>query len=126
MLYQPNVPEHAIEAGGADGDDIRVEHREGESAVAFEGMVPVEHEDGHLLPGLQPPVAWQQGIVLVGQPVASLPVVELAGRDPEPGDEPGDGDLGSVRPSPDEVDDAIAGIVGNPNLGQSSPSSFFS
>src|SRR5579864_1294888 len=103
MLYQPDIAEHAINAGGADRDDIAVEHHERESPVAFDGMVLVELDDGSLFPRLQPPVAWNQGIVLVGQSIASLPVVELAGRDPQPGDEPGDRDLGSLRPSPDEV-----------------------
>jgi hypothetical protein len=125
MLDQPGVAEHAIDAGGTDRDHIRVEHHEGESPVTFEGMAPVKLEDGHLLPRLKPPVARDQGIVLVGQLVARLSVVERPGRDPEPGDEPGDGNLGSPRRSPDEVHDAIAGVVENPSLGQSSPSSFF-
>jgi hypothetical protein len=116
MLYQPGVAEHAIDAGGADRDDIAVEHHERESPVAFESMVLVELDDGSLFPRLQPPVAWHQGIVLVGHSIASFPVVELAGRDPQPGDESGDGDLGSLRPSLDQVNDAVAGIVGNPCL----------
>lgn len=125
-LHQSGAEEHAIDAGGTDRDDIGVEHHEGEPSVTFERVTPVEIDDGRLFPGLEPPVARDQGIVFVGEPVARLPVMELAGRDPEPGDEPGDGDLGSLRPSPDEVDNGIAGIMGNPRLGQSSPSSFFS
>jgi hypothetical protein len=125
-FHQSGTEQHAIDAGGTDGDDIGVEHHESEPPVAFEGMATVEFHNGGLFPRLEPPVAWNQGIVFVGQPVARLPVVELAGRDPEPGDEPGDGELGSLRPSPDEVDNGVAGIMGNPRLGQSSPSSFFS
>ena len=37
-----------------------------------------------------------------------------------------DGDLGALGPVADEVDDGVAGVVGNPGPGQSSPSSFFS
>ena len=59
-------------------------------------MVLVELDDGRLFPGLQLPISQNHGIVLVGQPVASFPVMELAGRDPERGDEHGAGDLGSL------------------------------
>src|SRR4029079_8476701 len=58
--------------------------------------------------------------------VPSPPVVELAGGDAEPGDEPLEGDLGALGPVPHEVDDGVAGVMGNPGPGQSSPSSFFS
>ena len=34
--------------------------------------------------------------------------------------------LGALGPVADEVDDGVAGVVGNPGSGQSSPSSFFS
>ena len=40
--------------------------------------------------------------------------VELAGGDAEPVDEPLDGDLGAFGPAADEVDDGVAGVVGNP------------
>jgi hypothetical protein len=74
----------------------------------------VEIEDGLLLPRLQPPVSGDQRVVLVGRAVACPPLVELAGGDAKPADESPDGDLGALRPIPDEVDDGIAGIVGNP------------
>src|SRR6476661_5485466 len=125
-LQQSSVPEHAVDARRADGDDVGVEHHEGEPAVAFQRMAGVEVEDGRLLPRLEPPVAGDQCVVLVGQAVARPPAVELAGGDAEPADESPDGDLGALRPIPDEVDDRVAGVVGNPELGQSSPSSFFS
>jgi hypothetical protein len=123
-LHQSGVAEHAIDARGADGDDVGVEHHEGEPPVALRGMAGVEVEDGRLLPRLEPPVARDQGIVLVGQAVACPPVVELAGGDPQPSDEPTPGDLGALGPVADEVDDGVAGIVGNPGAGQSPPSSF--
>jgi hypothetical protein len=85
----------------------------------------VEFEDRRLLPRFEPPVAGDQGVVLVGGSVARLPIVELAGGDAEPADEPPDGDLGLLGPVPDEVDDGVAGVVGDPDTGQSSPSSFF-
>src|SRR5579883_1003159 len=91
-----------------------------------QGVGPVELEDGRLLPRFEPPVARDQGVVLVGRPVACPPVVELAGGDAEPADDASHGDRGAFGPVPDEVDDGGAGIVGNPDSVQSSPSSFFS
>src|SRR5437588_1623409 len=88
-------------------------------------MAGVEVEDGRLLPRLEPPIAGDQCVVLVGQAVARPPVVELAGGDPEPADEPSHGDFGASGPVADEVDDGVAGVVGNPGPGQSSPSYFF-
>src|SRR4051794_3486209 len=123
--HQPGVAEGAVDARGADGDDVGVEHHEGEPPVALERAARVEVDDGSLLPGLEPAIAGDQRVVLVGHPVASAPIVELAGGDAEPGDEALGGDLGAFGPAPDEVDDRVAGIVGNPGLGQSSPSSFF-
>ena len=94
-----------------------------DSGELYTGM---EVDDGRPLPRLEPPVARDQCVVLVGQPVARRPVVELAGGDPEPADEPSHGDLGASGPVADVVDDGVAGVVGNPGAGQSSPSSFFS
>src|SRR4051812_28368770 len=125
-LHQPGVAEDAVDARGADGHDVGVEHHEGEPPVALERMARVEVDDGSLLPRPEPPIAGHKRVVLVGQPVASAPGVELAGGDAEPVDEPLDGDLGAFGPAADEVDDGVAGVVGNPCLGQSSPSSFFS
>jgi hypothetical protein len=122
---QIRVLEHAIDAGWADGDDIGIEHHEGKPAVAFERVFGVVVDDRSFLPILEPPVTRDQRVVLVGQAVALPPIVKLAGGDTEPGDEPLDGDLGMLRPVGDVVDDGVADVMGNPGLGQSSPSSFF-
>src|SRR5262249_22976720 len=103
-----------------------VGHHEGEPRVPLQGMAPVELEDSRLLPRFEPPVARDQGVVLIGRSVARPPVVELAGGDAEPADEASHGDLGAFGPVSDEIDDGVAGIVGDPDSVQSSPSSFFS
>ena len=74
----------------------------------------------------EPVIARHPGVVLVDLAEALLPVVELAGADADPGEEAADGDLGLVAPGADEIDDLVAGVVGDPAAGQSSPSSFFS
>jgi hypothetical protein len=103
-----------VDAGGAHRDNIAVEHHEGEPAVAFEGRCGVEVEDGPFLPVLQPPIAGDQRIMLVGQAVACAPVVELARGDAQPRDEPLDGNLGASGPPANVIDDGIANVVGNP------------
>src|SRR5262249_13924676 len=57
---------------------------------------------------------------------ARPPIVELAGGEAQPADESSQRDLGALGPVPEEVDDGVAGVVGNPDSGQSPPSSFFS
>src|SRR6185437_5610096 len=125
-LDRSGLKQDAVDARRAGGDDIGIEHHEGEPPVALQEVGLVEFEDGRLLPRFEPPVARDQGVVLVGQAVARPPVVEFAGGDAEPADEALHGDLGAFGPVPDEVDDGVAGIVGNPDSVQSSPSSFFS
>jgi hypothetical protein len=91
-----------------------VEHHEGQAAVTLQGEEVVEVEDRLLLGVLQPVVAWDPGVVLVGLAVAVLPGVPLGGGQAEPDQEAGDGDAGLAGPTVDEIDDLVAGVVGNP------------
>jgi hypothetical protein len=59
-------------------------------------------------------IARHPGIVLIDFAEAMLPVVELARADADPGQEATSRDLGLVAPVPDEIDDGIAGVVGDP------------
>src|SRR5262249_22773230 len=74
----------------------------------------------------QPVVARDPGVVLVGLAVAVLPRVPLGGGNAKPQEEGHDGDAGLVGPALHEIDDLVAGVVGNPDAFQGSPSSFFS
>src|SRR5207344_1502490 len=67
----------------------------------------MESDDGLFLPPLQPEVAGNPAVVLVHPAVAFPPVVELAGGDVEPLDEPSSADLGLLRPAPDEIHDLV-------------------
>jgi hypothetical protein len=124
-LHQSGIAKHAIDARGADGNYVGIQHHEGEPPIALQGMTGVEVENGCLLPWFEPPVAGHERVVLVGQSVAGLPVVELARADAEPTDEALPGDFGTLGPVANEVDDGVASVVGNPGSGQSTPSSFF-
>ncbi len=86
----------------------------------------MEADDGLLLPILQPEIAGNPAIVLIDLAVAFPPVIELAGGDLEPPDEPPGADLGLRRPAPNEIHDLIPRVVRNPDPAQSSPISFFS
>ena len=77
----------------------------------------MEADDRLLLLILQPEVAGNPTIVLVHLPVAFPPVVELAGGDVEPPNEPPGADLGLLRPAPDEIHDLIPRVVRNPAPG---------
>jgi hypothetical protein len=74
----------------------------------------MEVDDGLALLGFEPVVARDPGVVLVDLAVAVLPGVPLAGDDTDPGQEAGDDDAGLVGPGVDEINDAVAGVVGNP------------
>ena len=123
---QPRGFEDAVDTGRAASDDVGVEHHEGQVAIAVERMLAGEGTDGLLFRVGKPVVAWHPGVVFVDLAEAVLPVVELAGADADPGEEAAGGDVGLVGPGTDEIDDLVAGVVGNPAAGQGSPSSFFS
>jgi hypothetical protein len=74
----------------------------------------MEVEDGLFLLGLEPVVARDPGVMLVGLAVAALPGVPLGGGQAEPEQEASDGDAGLTGPAVDEIDDLVAGVVGNP------------
>jgi hypothetical protein len=85
-IHQPGVAEHAVDTRGTGRDDIGIEHHEGETAVAFQGIFLVEVDDRAFLPVFEPPVAGDPGVVLVDLAVAFLPVIELALANAQPGD----------------------------------------
>ena len=109
--------EDAVDAGGAARRHVSIEHHEGESAIAFERVLAGEDADAFLLVVAEPVVAGHPGVVFIDLAEALLPVVELAGADADPGQEATDGDVGLVAPGADEIDDGVAGIVGNPMTG---------
>jgi len=82
------VTKHTVHARGACGDDIGIEHHEGEAAVALERILVVVVDDGLPFPVEKPPVAGHPAIVLVDPAIPRAPVIELAGADAGPGDEP--------------------------------------
>jgi hypothetical protein len=84
----------------------------------------MDSDYGLLLPLLQPEIAGNPTVVLVHFAVAFPPVVELAGSDVEPTDEP-PGNLSLLRPAPDEIHDLVPRIVRNPDLRSEFPKRLF-
>src|SRR5262245_53598394 len=125
-VEQPGPAQDAVDAGGATGHDVPVEHHEGQAAVALQGVLAVEVDNGLFLGVVEPVVAGDPGVVLVGLAVAQLPGVPLGGRQADPQEAAGNGDARLAGPAVDEVHEGVAGIVGNPASVQSSPSAFFS
>jgi hypothetical protein len=127
-VEKPRLLEHPVGCRRAHGDlaAVVIEHHERQPTIAVERASVVVVDDRLSLPLLDPVVAGHLAVVLVGFAVALLPVVELALRDPQPSHEMLDRNLGETRPSRDKVDDRVAQIMGNPAVGQSSPSSFLS
>jgi len=118
--------EHPVGARGANGDDIAVEHHEGETAVAFKRELVVEVDDGAAFPGLEPVVAGDEAVVLVGFAVAFAPVVILGAADAQPVNEPqGPKAAALAAPFFDEVDHLVSDVVRGPGIGQTSPRLFF-
>jgi len=113
-VEQTSLLEDAVDTGGAAGDDILVEHHEGQAAIALQGEQRVEVADGLFLDLLQPVIAWDGAIVFVCLAVAVLPGVPLGGGQAEPHQKAEDGQAGLVGPAVDEIDDLVAGVVGNP------------
>ena len=125
-MNQVRLFEHAIDAGGTHGDNVLVEHHEGQKAVAFKGILCMKVDDGLFLPVLKPAVARDVGVVFVGQAIASFPVMKLAGGKAHPGKESRGGDLGTLGPIADVIDELVANIVGDPGPVQRPPRLFFS
>jgi len=108
-------------AGRADGHDVLVEHHEGQPPVAIEGVLMMETDYGLLFPFLEPMIARDLPVVLIGFAVPFLPIVKLAFADARPTDETIKGDLGLFRPEGEEVDHGIASVRGDPTTFQIPP-----
>ncbi|HEV3446179.1 MAG TPA: hypothetical protein VG099_16170 [Gemmataceae bacterium] len=91
-----------------------VEHHEGQVAIAIERMLAREVAKAFLLVGQKPVIARNPGVVLVDLAEAPDPIVVLAGADADPGQKVRRGNVALVAPGADEIDDLVAGIVGDP------------
>jgi hypothetical protein len=79
---------HTIHAQRTGSDHISVEYCESETAVALKRILVMAVDDGLLLPIEKPPIAGYSAVVLINAAIPLAPVIELAGADADPADEP--------------------------------------
>jgi hypothetical protein len=91
-----------------------VEHHEGHVAIAFERMLASEVANAILLVGQEPVIARNPGVVFIDLAETLDPVVVLAGADADPGQKVRRGNVALVGPGADEIDDLVAGVMGDP------------
>ena len=125
-LQQPPPFQDAVDAAGADGGYVGVEHHIAEPAIAFAGIFLMKLYHGFGLLIGQPAFAGHGVVVPVGLAPAAPPIVELAAADADPADEPGCRNLGFGRPFADVIDDFVADFGLCPAAFQVSPRLFFS
>src|SRR5271166_3556076 len=68
-------PEHAVDAGGADGHDVGVEHHVGQPPISFQGVEGMKGDDRGLLPILGQKSRGREALCWLGVP--SLPLQRL-------------------------------------------------
>jgi len=114
-VEQAGLLENPVDAGRAASDDVLVDHHESQAAITLQREASMEVTDGLFLLVFQPVIARNPSIVLVGLTVAMLPGMPLGSGQAQPEQEAGDSNAGLVGPALDEIHDAVAGIVGNPD-----------
>ena len=114
MIESTSGFQYAINAAGAESHDVVVEHHEGQPAITVERMRIVVVEDSLLLPILEPPITRNLAVVLIDLAIASFPIVKLARTEPQPTQQAFGGQLRTVRPVADVIDDFVASVVRNP------------
>jgi len=75
--------------------------------------------------GFEPVVARNPGVVFVDLAVAMLPGMPLGGGEADPDQEADNGDAGFAGPVVDEINEGIAGVVGEPRVLSEFPMCFF-
>src|SRR5437868_2515726 len=84
---QSRLLEDAIDARGAAGDDVGIEHHESHAAVTFSRVGAGEVADAHDLVLGEPMIAWHPGVVFVDLAEACDPVLVLTSTYADPGHE---------------------------------------
>src|ERR1017187_4567 len=114
---QSGLLQHPPNARRTNGHNVGVEHHERQPSIAFQRILQVECDNGFFLPLRQPEIARNPTVVFVDAPIALTPVIELAGGNSQPMNEPSDTDLGLLRPVPDEIHHLVPHIMRHPAAG---------
>jgi len=114
LLEQFRLSKDAPSGGRADGDDVLVEHHEGQTAIPFEGILEVKPDDLLPLPIFQPKISRDGSIVLIGFSIPLDPSVKLALGNRYPGNEVMQSYFSFLRPLSGKINDGVASVMGNP------------
>src|SRR5690606_41924671 len=123
---KPLTTQPSVAGAGTDPHSLRIAPPPGESPLAFPRVLRSEPDDLFLLPRLDPVIARNLSVVLVGASMPFSPGVKLPGLQLEPSEDSADGKLCLLGQTGDEVDNLVTRVRGNPLAAQGSPSSFFS
>src|ERR1700734_633951 len=124
-LDQTSFFHDPVNAAGAHGHHVGINHHEGKTPVAFQRIFSGKLDDGPFFPILQPMVARHQAVVFVGLAKTFLPAVVFSRGKLDPAEHPLGGELRAVGPVADEIHHLVPNVMGDPVHTQLSPSSFF-
>src|SRR6266403_4283634 len=125
ILEQTGGFEHPVHRRWTDRHQIAIQHHERQAPVTLQRILVEKADNGLPLPSFNLVIARHQGVVLIELAKALLPAPELARGKLDPFQKPARRQFGQRRPVMDKVYHRVANIVGHPDHGQLSPSSFF-
>lgn len=120
---QIGFAQHTVNAAGTDGNHILIQHHEGQSAITFQRMIKMKLNNGLFLPVIQPEIAGNQAIVLIGPAITLPPAVILAGTEFKPLYKMRHRNVGTIGLISGEIYHCIANIMGNPRRLSGNPKS---
>ena len=95
------------------------------TGMIYTRMLEKKLNDPFLLPWLKPKIPWNPAVMLVDFAVAPLPVIELAGCNPEPLNKHNPRNIRLERPGTYKINNGIPYVMRNPDVFQISPRLFF-
>ena len=81
---QAGTLQHSVDGCWTGGNYISIDHHKRASAISIQGVLGGELDNRVVLPTLEPVIAGNQGVMLVGLAVSLLPAEVLAVKDPDP------------------------------------------
>ena len=117
--------EHPIRRRRSHRGHVRIQHHEGQAAVAFQRVLEDVADDSLFFLWLQPMVARHLRVVVIGLAVASAPPGKFPGAECQPRQEAAKGEFGAGVHAFEEVHHGIAFVRGSPLLFSVLPKFFF-
>jgi len=113
FLKQSRLRKNTPGAGGTDGDNVLIQHHEGQSPVSFEWIFQSGLDDGIPLPGFEPEITRDRSVMFVCFTVALDPCVKFTLGNRQPEDEALKRDFRFTAPQPGVINHGITSVMGN-------------